>query len=147
MKKTGIINPELIRELTGLGHFDSFVICDMGFPVPRDGIKIDLTLVEGQPRFLPVLKACLGEVVVQELVLLDGIKEANKELHGHILDMVHNQEIYYVSLPQFREKAREAKFYIRTGETMPCSNILLVSASGVRERVDKYNIAIKEEKL
>lgn len=146
MKKNGIINPKLIYELTNLGHFDSFVICDMGFPIPEGKEKIDLTFTAGNPEFLPVLKACLNEVVVQDMVLLDGIKTANADLHKDILDLVHNQEITYVDLPGFRKKAKEeAKFYIRTGETRPCSNIMLVSASGVAERVKKYDIKIKEE--
>lgn len=144
MKKSGIINPELIRELAGLGHFDSFVICDMGFPVPIDAVKIDLTLIAGQPEFLTVLKACLQEVVVQEMILMEGIEDVNKGLHKEILDMVHNQDISYLSLSKFREKAKEAKFYVRTGETKPCSNIYLVSASGVKERVEKYNIEMEE---
>ena len=147
MKKDGIINPKLIYELTNLGHFDSFVICDMGFPIPADAVKIDLTFTAGNPEFLPVLEACLNEVVVQKMVLLDGIKAANENLHKKILEMVHNQEIEYVSLPEFRGKAKEeAKFYIRTGETKPCSNIMLVSASGVKERVERYDIEIKEDK-
>ena len=140
MKKNGIINPELIRALTDLGHFDSFVICDMGFPIPPDAVRIDLTFVPGEPEFLKVLKACLNEVAVQEMTMLEGISEANPELHTEIRGRVHNQELEYISLPDFREKAKGAKFYIRTGETKPCSNMYLVSASGVKERVDKYNI-------
>ena len=142
MKKSGIINPELCEALASLGHFDSFVICDMGFPIPAGAKRIDLTLVAGCPRFLPVLKACLREVVVQEMVMMDGIAEANKPLHQEILGMVHNQELRYLSLPDFRSQARDAKFYIRTGETAPCSNICLVSASGVQTRVEQYDIPI-----
>lgn len=142
MKKSGIINPELSAALASLGHFDSFVICDMGFPIPKDAHRIDLTLTAGVPHFLPVLKACLNEVVVQEMVLMDGIKTANVTLHEEIMSMVHNQDVGYVSLPEFRQRAKDAKFYLRTGETAPCSNIYLVSASGVQERVEKYDITI-----
>jgi len=144
MKKSGIINPALSYALADLGHFDSFVICDMGFPIPRDAQRIDLSLVAGVPRVMPVLKACLNEVVVQELALLDGIKTANPGLHQELLALVHNQEVRYLTLPEFREAAKEAKVYIRTGETMPCSNILLVSASGVAERVERYDIQIQD---
>lgn len=142
MKKSGIINPSLARELASLGHFDSFVICDMGFPVPRDAVRIDLTLVAGMPRFLPVLRACLQEVAVQEMVLLDGVKTANPELHQAVEALRTHQDLHYLSLPEFRDRARTASFYVRTGETLPCSNILLVSASGVAERVAYYDIPI-----
>ena len=146
MKKSGIINSELSAALASLGHFDSFVICDMGFPIPKDAHRIDLTLTAGVPHFLPVLKACLNEVVVQEMVLMDGVKTANVPLHEELMRMVHHQDIGYVSLPEFRGRAKDAKFYLRTGETAPCSNIYLVSASGVQERVEKYDISFPPEK-
>lgn len=142
MKKKGVINAQLMKELTELGHFDSFVICDMGFPIPKDAVKVDLTVIPGLPRFLPVLKACLNEVVVQEMVLLDGIKTANGQLHEKIMALVNNQEVRYCSLNEFREQTANVKFFVRSAETMPCSNIALVSASGVKERVEKYNIEI-----
>lgn len=143
MKKSGIINPDLARELAALGHYDAFVICDMDFPIPRDAVRIDLTLVAGVPRFLPVLRACLREVAVQEMVLLEGIKTANPELDQAIGALRTHQELRYVSLPEFRNQAKGAAFYVRTGETLPCSNIYLVSASGVAERAAYYDIAIE----
>ena len=145
MKKTGILNAQLAGELTKLRHQDRFVICDMGFPIPKDAHRIDLTLTAGVPHFLPVLKACLNEVVVQEMVLMDGVKTANVPLHEELMRMVHHQDVGYVSLPEFRERAKDAKFYLRTGETAPCSNIYLVSASGVQERVEKYDISFPPE--
>ena len=59
MKKKGIINPDLAYALADLGHMDSFVICDMGFPIPKDAKRIDLSVVAGMPEFLPVLKLSL----------------------------------------------------------------------------------------
>ena len=141
MKKTGIINPELAYVLADLGHMDSFVICDMGFPIPKDAIKIDLSLTAGIPEFMPVLKACLNEVAVQSIILMDGIKTANKKLNDDINRIRHNQDIEYLSFSDFREKVKDAKFFIRTGETRPCSNIYMVSASAALERVEKYDIS------
>ena len=89
MKKRGIINPDLAYALADLGHMDSFVICDMGFPIPKDAKRIDLSVVAGMPEFLPVLKACLNEVAVQEMVLMEGVVSSNEYLHDQILHMVH----------------------------------------------------------
>ena len=141
MKKNGIINPELAYALADLGHMDSFVICDMGFPIPEGVKKIDLTLTAGIPEFMPVLKACLNEVAVQHIALMEGVKTDNKKLNDEINSMRHNQDIEYMSFDDFREKVRNARFFIRTGETKPCSNIYLTSASGVLERVEKYDIS------
>ena len=141
MKKKGIINPDLAYALADLGHMDSFVICDMGFPIPKDAKRIDLSVVAGMPEFLPVLKACLNEVAVQEMVLMEGVVSSNEYLHDQILHMVHNHEVGYLSFADFREKVKDAKFFIRTGEKRPCSNIFMVTSSGAEERVAKYDIS------
>lgn len=83
------------------------------------------------------------ELAAQEMVLLEGIKTANPELDQAIGALRTHQELRYVSLPEFRNQAKGAAFYVRTGETLPCSNIYLVSASGVAERAAYYDIAIE----
>ncbi len=140
MKKDGILHPGLIRELTALGHFDSFVICDMGFPIPQGAVRIDLALVRGIPGLMQTLKAVIGEMVVQEAVLMECVKTANPHMHDEVTGLLTKQEIGYADLPEFRKRAADARFFIRTAEDTPCANILLVSASGVQERVDLYRI-------
>lgn len=51
------------------------------------------------------------------------------------------QEIEYVDFDVFREACKDAKFFVRTAESAPCSNILLISASGTTAHVAKYDIA------
>ena len=34
MKKIGILNSEISRVISGLGHTDQIVVCDAGFPIP-----------------------------------------------------------------------------------------------------------------
>lgn len=142
MKKNGIINARLIEEIAGLGHFDTFVICDSGFPIPRDAFKIDLALINGIPSFMQTLKAVLGDVIVQKVTLMDGIKEANPYLHSEICSLMVRQEIEYLSFNDFRTLSKNVKFFIRTAEYTPCANMILVSASGVEERAVKYNIEV-----
>ena len=138
MKKDGILNALLMRKITELGHFDSFVICDMGFPIPKDASVIDLALVRGVPGFVQTLKAILGEVVVQKIILMEAVKQANKILNGQVCEIFKIQEKDYKSFDDFRDMCKDAKFFVRTAEDAPCSNMILVSASGVIERVQKY---------
>ncbi len=140
MKKSGILNARLMEEITALGHFDTFVICDMGFPIPRDAVKIDLTLIKGIPTFMQTLNAVLNEVIVQKVFLIQRIKEANKELDVKICGLLTRQEIEYLNFEDFRTACKDAKFFVRTAEHLPCSNILMVTASGVQERVEQYDI-------
>lgn len=140
MKKNGIINAELIKNIAALGHFDSFTICDMGFPIPKGATVIDLALVRGIPRFWETLEAILSEVVVQEVFMVKGVETANKELYEKAREKFKKQEITYVDLSTFREISEDDKFFVRTGEDMPFSNMRLVSASGVLSRVEMYNV-------
>lgn len=50
MYKTGILNSDISKVLSDLGHTDQIVIGDCGLPVPKDVKKIDLALTLG-PKF------------------------------------------------------------------------------------------------
>ena len=140
MKKSGILHAKLAGNIAALGHFDSFVICDMGFPIPSGGEVADLALTRGLVNVRQALAAVLEEVVVQQAVLVEAVREANPELDAHVHKTLHRQEIAYCGFAEFRQKANEAKFFIRTAEDAPCANILLVSASGVASRVEQYTV-------
>lgn len=140
MKKSGILHSRLIGNIAALGHFDSFVICDMGFPIPKDGEIVDLALVRGVLNVRQVLAAVLEETVVQAAVLVEAIREANPELDAHVHKTLHRQQITYCTFEEFRNQAADARFYIRTAEDAPCANILLVSASGVAQRVEQFTV-------
>jgi len=143
MKLDGILNPNLIYQIASLGHFDTFVICDMGFPIPKGPEVIDITLTRGIPNIRQAIRAVLMETVVQEVIMTEAVKTANPGLDEDIRTLFNKQEIKYLDFEQFREKAASAKFIIRTAEDLPCSNIMFVSASGVLSRVEKYKIDIK----
>lgn len=133
MKKTGILNAHLICELTKLRHQDKFVICDTGFPIPKGEKVVDVSLVAGIPDFKQVLTAVLNELIIEEYTVFDFMKEYNKEYYDWITEIFKNQVSNEVSMPEFIEQSKDAKLFIRTGELKPASNILLVSATGVKE--------------
>lgn len=140
MKKTGILNAKLMEELTKLRHTDKMVICDAGFPVPKDATLVDVSLVAGTPTLMETLKAVLNEVIVEKYVVFDIMKTYNQEYYQEITSMLAKQEHEEMSMPAFIDYAADAKFYVRTGEMLPCSNILLVSASGVPMMCDPLNV-------
>lgn len=140
MKKSGILHAQLIRNIAELGHFDSFVICDMGFPIPKGSEIVDLCLTRGLVSVRQALDAVLTEVVVQDAVMVDGIHQANPQLEQDITAKLYRQNLEYCSFAEFRERAAKAKFFIRTAEDTPCANLLLVSASGVMERVEQFSL-------
>ncbi len=133
MKKTGILNAQLIGELAKIRHQDKLVICDIGFPIPKGAVVVDVSLVEGIPTFMQVLKAVLNEIIVEDYTVFDFMKQYNTEYYDQIQEFFVNQTHSEVSMPEFIELSKEAKLFIRTGEGKPASNILLTSATGVKE--------------
>ena len=135
--------PQLVEKLKNMPGIEKVTLTTNGVLLKDQMSDFARARLDGLNISLDTLdEACSRRITRRDELgrTLEGISEANPGLHTEILGMVHNQELEYISLPDFREKAKGAKFYIRTGETKPCSNMYLVSASGVKERVDKYNI-------
>lgn len=143
MKKTGILNAELICELTKLRHQDKLVICDAGFPIPKGAVVVDVSLVAGIPSFLQTLKAVLNEMIVEEYLIFDFMEQYNKEYYDELKEIFVHQKASQVSMPEFIDASKEAKLFIRTGELRPASNILLVSATGVQEMNEIFNVQFR----
>jgi len=144
MKKTGILNADLVGELTRLRHLDRFVICDAGFPIPKGANVVDVSLVAGIPSMMQVLKAVLNEMIVEEYIVFDRMQTANPEYYEELKSFFIHQKTAEVSMPEFIALAEGAKLFIRTGELKPCSNIMLTSATGVRERNEIYDVSFEE---
>jgi D-ribose pyranase len=121
MKRAGLLHPELLAAIGELGHLDEFLVCDAGYPIPADVPRIDLGYRPGMPPFIDVLEAICAEIVVQGAVVA---AEASGPLVEAIVALVGEAE----RLPhtQLKERARGARFVVRTGEYTPYANVLLV---------------------
>lgn len=129
MKKSGILNSDISRVLSYMGHTDQITICDCGLPTYEDVERIDLALEFGQPAFINVLKLILNDMQVEKIILAQEIKEQNPKMLEKIKDIFSNKnvEIEFVSHSQFKNLTKNTKAIIRTGETTPYSNIILQS--------------------
>ena len=56
MKKAGILNSDISRVLSYLGHTDQICIGDCGLPIPDETERIDLALAFGEPTFMRTLE-------------------------------------------------------------------------------------------
>ena len=54
MKRNGILNSDISRVLSYLGHTDQICIGDCGLPIPDETERIDLALRFGQKTVKPV---------------------------------------------------------------------------------------------
>jgi hypothetical protein len=103
MKRTGILNGQLIQQIANLGHTDTFLIGDAGMPVPAGVPIIDLVLTLGVPTFEQVLRAVCAETVVEAAVIATEADEFNPSTRPGT-DPGH---------PAYRTQAREPQLQVR----------------------------------
>lgn len=145
MKKTGILNAELIYHLSLMRHTDKIMICDAGFPVPEGKTLVDVSLVAGLPTVEQVFKAVCNDLLIESITVAEGFKKIHTQLAAEIVNKFQNQEINEVQSPQMFVLAyeKDVKLFIRTGDVKPCGNMLLSSASGVPRVFDSLNVCFE----
>ena len=129
MKRSGILNSDISRVLSYMGHTDRIAIGDCGLPIPEDVERIDLALTFGEPRFLRVLELVLADMKVEKIVLAEEIREQNPTVLQGIETLLagQNVEVEFVPHTEFKAQTRDCRAVIRTGETTPYANIILQS--------------------
>lgn len=126
MKEHGILNSEISKRLSDLGHTDLIAIGDCGLPIDSDK-KIDLALKLGEPKFIDVLEVLLEDFGCEHYILASEIKEKNPDQETAIKNLLAGVSSEYISHEDFKKKLDDVKFVIRTGENTPYSNIILRS--------------------
>lgn len=133
MKKQGILNSDISRVLSYMGHTDRICIGDCGLPIPDEVERIDLSLKFGVPHFMEVLKEIGADMKIEKVILAEEIKEQNPQVLDEVLNFLKECEtgfkieIEYVSHAQLKALTNDCKAVIRTGETTPYANIILQS--------------------
>ncbi|MEG0284410.1 MULTISPECIES: D-ribose pyranase [Vagococcus] len=127
MKKSKVINSDISRVISQMGHFDKLSIGDAGMPVPMTTEKIDLAVDNGIPSFMEVLNNVLEELEVQKVYLAEEIKEMNPEVLKQIQERLPDTEIEFIPHNEMKQELNNCHAFIRTGEMSPYANILLES--------------------
>ena len=129
MKRAGILNSEISRVLSYLGHTDCICIGDCGLPIPEEVERIDLALAFGEPTFMRTLEVVAGDMKVEKIVLAEEIKTQNPAVLRQVEDLFAGQniEVEFVSHTELKARTHDCKAVIRTGETTPYANVILQS--------------------
>ncbi len=133
MKRGAILNPELSRVVASLGHGDAVVVADAGLPIPPGVTRIDLAFAPGQPAFLDVLEALLGELEVERAVLATELQGASPAFSRRLQDRlaalpkVKARGVELVPHEELKRLSRGACAVVRTGEFTPYANVILYS--------------------
>ena len=129
MKRNGILNSDISRVLSYMGHTDWIAIGDCGLPIPDEVERIDLALKFGVPTFMDTLKVVAEDMKIEKIVLAEEIKTQNPKVLSEIEALFEGQdvEVAFVSHVELKAQTNECKAVIRTGETTPYANIILQS--------------------
>lgn len=125
MKKNGILNSDISKVLSDLGHTDQIMIGDCGLPIPDNVKKIDLALEIGEPAFSHVLSVIIKEMQVEKYMLAEEIREHNPQQLKEIEERMGEIQMNWLSHEELKEQSSKVKAIIRTGEATPYSNIIL----------------------
>ncbi|MBR2258255.1 MAG: D-ribose pyranase [Blautia sp.] len=125
MKKQGILNAQLSGYIAALGHKDTFLVGDAGMPIPKGIPIVDLALTAGVPTFIQAMDAVLEETCVEGYTIAEEIVENNPALLGYIREKLQGCEEEMISHVDLKERTKDVRFAIRTGEFTPYPNIIL----------------------
>ena len=127
MKRRGILNPALSHLLASTGHTDYFTVCDRGFPVPERPQRIDLALVDNIPTVLDVLAAVIAEWSLDRVLITHEMDAISPDRVAEMRAMLGDIPFEAVSHGQLKRLAQSARATVRTGDTVPYANIIVVS--------------------
>jgi D-ribose pyranase len=127
MKKNGILHPELGHILASSGHTDYLLITDRGFPVPDEPRRIDLALVDDKPTVLDVLAAIDAEWSIDRILITDEMLLVSPRRVAELQVVLPNVRVETVSHLELKRLGHGARATIRTGDTCPYANCIIVS--------------------
>lgn len=128
MLKTGILHPQLARVLAELGHKDTLVIGDAGLPIPKGVERVDLGWRPGDPAYLDVLEEILKYIVVEKAVFAEEANTVTPDFHKKALALLpEGLPLEYIPHIQLKERCKDAKAIILTGEFTGYTNVILVA--------------------
>jgi D-ribose pyranase len=127
MKKGGILHPGICEVLAAAGHTDYITISDRGFPVPDGPRRIDLALVDDIPTVLDVLRAIAAEWALDRVIITQEMTEVSPGRVDEIRAVVGNVPLQVMPHVEFKHLCPAAKATIRTADTTPYANIIIVS--------------------
>src|SRR2546428_13717345 len=102
MKKSGILNAELMRVITSMGHTDRLVIADSGLPIPPSVLRIDLALSSGVPTFAQTLQAALHALQVEPATVAEEVRQRSPALYQALRQLLGPTPLQHDSHQQFK---------------------------------------------
>ena len=128
MLKTGILNPHVASLLARVRHTNALVVADRGFPYWPQIETIDLSLVDNIPTVLQVVAAVRLNFAIEQVYMAREFLEENTEAtRAAFAETLADLPLLYEPHVDFKKRVPAAIGLIRTGDTVPYTNMILVS--------------------
>jgi D-ribose pyranase len=138
MNRGPILNAELAHAIAVMGHGDLMIVCDAGFPIPRDAWRIDLAIIQDVPDLETVLTAISGALIAEKVAYAAEMADNNPVLTEKVRRIFAGSEFGTLQHQHILSAmAAKAKVIVRTGAFDPWGNILLYSGVDVRKWFSK----------
>lgn len=128
MLNTGILNPYILSLLARVRHTNALVIADRGFPYWPQIETVDVSLTDDVPTVLQMLSAVRAACNFTQGFMALEFKQNNpiavQKKHIQVCSGVPLQFEPHV---KFKRRVPQAIGLIRTGDTTPYANIILIS--------------------
>jgi D-ribose pyranase len=129
MLKSGILNPQIQSLLCRVRHTNTLVIADRGFPFWPQIETVDISLVDGIPTVLDVLRAIRANFVIGKAWMAEEFLQNNAvNIQAAFAAAFSGVPLAYEPHVEFKKRVPLAIGLIRTGETVQYANMILESA-------------------
>jgi D-ribose pyranase len=129
MLKTGVLNPHINSLLSRVRHTNLVVIADRGFPFWPTIETVDISLVDGIPTVLQVLKAIRPNFQIgQAWMAREFLRENASKTRATFSEALRGVRLRYEPHEKFKLRVPKAVGLIRTGDTVQYANVILESA-------------------
>ncbi len=120
-----LLNSLLAGTLREVGHTQMLLLADKGFPVPPGVETIDLALTNDLPTVLDVIRAIADDFAFDRILIAEEMKAVSGPRVTE-LETLTGKPIEAFAHIDFKHIAAHARLAVRTGDTTPYANCLLV---------------------
>jgi D-ribose pyranase len=129
MLKSGILNPQINSLLSRIRHTNTLVIADRGFPFWPQIETVDISLVDGIPTVLDVLRAMRANFVIGQAWMADEFRRSNdQQTCAAFAKALEGIPLRYEPHVEFKRRVPQAIGLIRTADTVQYANVVIESA-------------------
>lgn len=119
-----LLNPEVAALVRRVNHTQMLLIADRGFPIPAGLPGVDLSLTADVPTIPQVLAAIAPDLPMDRLIVADEQRAASpRRWEEHRSSGGRVEAVPHLELKRL---ADYAVGYIRTGDSAPYANVLVV---------------------